>query len=590
MPIPFDLREPSVNGAPHQDATPQTIQPDRWDSLEGRIGPARDGTPDSGAQTDQNVSPADPSVKAQPIPDQVKIELGTDEFRVNAEAEATLGSASGLYSRGGYLVQVIEHKSQGRQRIRRPESAPVIRNLPQPLLREMLTRLVECVRPVKNKKGKSKTKVASLPGHVVQTIHCRGVWQNVPHLAGVVGHPVLFSDGSILATPGYDRESGLMVWLPEGLKVSVPAVPTRADVLRARDVLLDVVIDFPFKTAAHKSAWLAGLLTPLGWYAFSGSAPLTLYDANVAGAGKGLLADVSFLVVTGRQASVMGYSHNKDEMEKCITTLAMDGDEMVLLDNLGAEFGNEAIDRALTSQRQWKNRMLGVNRQYDGPINVVWYATGNNVSLLGDTPRRVLQVLLKSLMEHPEERTGFKYPNLREYVLENRGPLLSAGLTLLRAYIMAGKPNQNLTPWGSFDEWSELIRGAIVWCGMPDPGDTREELRRTAVRETGEISDLLTGIAYLDPRGNGLTVSQIVDSAKAGLVREPVLKALYNAICVLCPGENGQEVARLGSVGMKFHHLESRVFDGKCLERMDTDRREAARWRVIASAQAEKGD
>ena len=44
--------------------------------------------------------------------------------------------------------------------------------------------------------------------------------------------------------------------------------------------LSDVVCDFPFKSDAHRSAWIASLLTPLARYAFTGPAPLFLMDAN----------------------------------------------------------------------------------------------------------------------------------------------------------------------------------------------------------------------------------------------------------------------------------------------------------------------
>jgi hypothetical protein len=515
--------------------------------------------------------------KARPVAERIKVVLGTDEFRVNAEAEAALINAPGLYCRGGQLTQVVRHGGEGKQRIRRPTSAPVVRPLPQPLLREELTRLVECVRLVKVGDKVQENK-APLPGHVVQTIHCRGVWEGIPHLAGVVAHPALLPDGSILATPGYDPESGLLLWLPDGLTVDVPDEPTQEDAIRSRDALLNVVSDFPFKTEAHRSAWLAGLLTPLARHAFNGSAPLSLFDANVAGAGKGLLADVAFLVVTGRGASVMGYTNDKEELRKGITTLAMDGDEMVLFDNITGSFGNDVLDRALTSQGWWKDRILGGNSQYDGPLNVTWYATGNNVSLRGDTSRRVMHVRLESPLEHPEDREEFKYPKLRQHVRQNRGPLLSAALTLLRAYLVAGRPSQDLTPWGSFEEWSDLIRGAVVWCEMADPADTREELRNTGDPEAAAWPALLAGIEKLDPHGKGLTVSDIIlksESLGNG--------ALHEALCTICPGKGNEPIANTKSVGMTFHHHRGKITDGMALERMEG---KTVRWRVVRSQDA----
>ena len=49
-------------------------------------------------------------------------------------------------------------------------------------------------------------------------------------------------------------------------------------------------------------------------------------------------------------------------------------------------------------------------------------------------------------------------------------------MTILQGYCVAGRPSTGLTPWGSFEGWSALVRQSIVWCGLPDPGDTRQEL------------------------------------------------------------------------------------------------------------------
>ncbi len=44
-------------------------------------------------------------------------------------------------------------------------------------------------------------------------------------------------------------------------------------------------------------------------------------------------------------------------------------------------------------------------------------------------------------------------------------------LTILGAYVQAGRPSMNLRHWGSFEGWSDLVRGAVVFAGLPDPGD-----------------------------------------------------------------------------------------------------------------------
>ena len=94
----------------------------------------------------------------------------------------------------------------------------------------------------------------------------------------------------------------------------------------------------------------------------------------------------------------------------------------------------------------------------------------------GDMARRAIPIDLAPLIECPETRAGFVHPRLLEWIQHERPRLISAALTLLRAYLVAGKPPQPIAPYGSFEGWSDLIRSALVWTGMPDPCAGREGL------------------------------------------------------------------------------------------------------------------
>src|SRR5262249_5118887 len=155
-------------------------------------------------------------------------------------------------------------------------------------------------------------------------------------------------------------------------------------------------------------------------------------------------------------------------------------------------------DAALTTDR-WKDRLLGGNRVYDGPLHVCWFGTGNNVQLQADTTRRVCHIRMESTDEHPEMKTGFKYPDLRAHVLANRGRLLSAALTILRGWIVAGRPRHGLAPWGSYEGWSGVVREAVVFAGLPDPGETRLALQTTADRDAAVMRSILACLEQMDP-------------------------------------------------------------------------------------------
>ncbi|HEX4611307.1 MAG TPA: hypothetical protein VH092_24150, partial [Urbifossiella sp.] len=443
------------------------------------------------------------------------IVVDVDEHRVNAEAAVALAVEPDIYQRGGSLVHVIEHAPDPDADgvIRRPVGAPVVRELPRPLLRERLTRVASWLQ-YRGTGEDAELVPVHPPDWCVSAVHARGDWPAVRRLDAVVTYPVLLPDGRILTANGYHPGFRLLACFTPGSAVDVPDRPTRADVAAAVETLLDVVCDFPFQTPAHRAAWVAGVLTPLARFAFEGPAPWFLIDANTRAAGKGLLADVAALVLTGRRFSVMSYTHDREELRKRITSLVMEGEQLVLLDNLAGPVGNDVLDAALTSDR-WKDRILGESRTFDGPLGITWFGTGNNVQLHADTSRRVCHVRMESANERPETRTDLKYPKLREHVFQNRAELLSAALTILRGWVVAGQPTHNLTPWGSFEGWSEVVREAVVFAGLPDPGETREALQSTADRDACAMADILAGLERLDETGRGQTTADIIDRIRA---------------------------------------------------------------------------
>ena len=107
--------------------------------------------------------------------------------------------------------------------------------------------------------------------------------------------------------------------------------------------------------------------------------------------------------------------------------------------------------------------------------NALITATGNNLIFAGDMTRRALLCRMDAGMEHPEGRS-FDL-DLRTWVPANRVRLVAAGLTILRAFVVAGRPGlDRLKPFGSFEAWSNLVRGALVWLGEPDPCITRKHI------------------------------------------------------------------------------------------------------------------
>ena len=497
--------------------------------------------------------------KEQPRP---TVLIDTDEHRVVCETVAALATDKDLFHRGGILVRVLRD-NQPLDGIVRPGGSPTIQVMPAANLRERMTR---CANFVKH--GRKDQEIPAHPAAwLVSAVEARGEWPDLRHLSAVSDAPVLRADGSIWQTPGYDARTGVLFETSTSFPQVHPEVDSN-DAVAALDYLLEVVCDFHFEAPEHRAAWVAALLTPLARFAFEGPSPLFLIDANIRGAGKGLLAQSIGRIVLGREMPVSSYAHDPEEMRKRITAISIAGDRMVLLDNLEGAFGNDALDRALTSTR-WKDRILGRSEEVDLPLYSTWYATGNNVSVAADTTRRLIHVRLDVLDERPEERTGFRHPDLLAWIRQERPRLLAAALTILSAYCRCGRPDQGLVPFGSFEGWSNLVRQAVVWAGQPDPCLTRIKLSEAGDTTADSLAQLMVAWKRYDPQDQGIVVSEMLSrlypvrhllNAQDAL-DDAMRSALENMVG--CPPGKAPTPRQVGN---KLRHFRRRVLQGRYLD------------------------
>lgn len=525
---------------------------------------------------------AEPAEAAQTVErgDRPRVFIDTNEHRVVCETVSALNADPDIYQRGGILVRVVR-ATHPRDGIIRAKGSATITALPAANLRERMTRYASFTKL--DREGEEVP--AHPPVWLVSAVDARGDWPGIRHLLGVSDAPVLRADGSIWQTPGYDSATGVL-YEPATTFPEIPDGINIDDADAAVTELLDLVGDFRFESEDHKAAWVAGLLTPLARFAFEGPTPLFLIDANVRGAGKGLLAQTIGWIVLGREMPVSSYAHDSDEMRKKITAIAIAGDRMLLFDNLEGMFGNDALDRALTSTR-WKDRILGKSQEIELPLIPAWYATGNNVQVAADTTRRIIHVRLDVLAEHPEDRTGFKHPELLGWIARNRGHLLTRAITILAAYCRAGRPAQNLTPFGSFEGWSSIVREAVVWVGLPDPCRTRTRLVEAADTTGDALAQFIAAFRGYDVRDEGIVVSNLLnalyppmrDSAPRDEASNIMRAALENLVG--CPPGKTPTPRQVGN---RLRHFRRRVVSGVYLDSNPNEyNRGGAVWRLHAN-------
>lgn len=424
-----------------------------------------------------------------------EIWLGSELAHIVDEAEESLSRDPGLYVRGGQLVQAI-----GSEMDALDVSIQAIG------VHNIRVRLARCARYMRRKKDGDASQV--WPSRdIAAAVAASGSYPNLRRLDGVTSTPQLRPDGTVLQAPGYDPATALL-YIGSGIDIErVKNKPTRKDAKQAVATLFGVVEDFPFETPADRTGWLAMVLTLFCRHAVKGNVPLFLVEANIRGSGKTLLAQCAGMIASGTEHPAMPAPATDEELAKRITASAMAGREVILLDNIAGKFGWPSLDIALTSQI-WEDRILGGSTMLRIRLWITWIVTANNALFGADTLRRTQRIRLISDTDRPEGRSGFKHPDLRAWIERERPRLVHAALTILRAFTASGEA-ADVPVWGSFESWSRLVRGAIVWAGEADPFETHAKLVEHSDLKAGALSRLLETWTDVDAHAGGLTVSEL---------------------------------------------------------------------------------
>jgi len=375
-----------------------------------------------------------------------------------------------------------------------------------------------------------------VPKDVVKAIMAAETKWTFDVLEGIIEAPTMLLDGTILDKPGYDKETGLY-YDPRNMPemATIKDKPTSDDALAGLVVIDDVLDEFAFaddEGAAgdeSKSVAIAAILAA-GVRRVLPMCPAFLIDAPGQSNGKTLLADLIAMIPTGRGAGATQWANELAEQRKVITSILVAGDLVVNFDNVNAPIGGPAICAVMTAQENFKDRLLGSTKMLDLPTCVMWIFTGNNMTVRDDMSTRVLRIRLDAQCERPDLRQ-FKRKDLLAYVKSKRGQLIHAVLTILRAYIVVGRPQTSIsgkpfTVSGRFNEFSALIAGALVWLDRPDPlgsqsgvvaDDPIREARQTILRAWQEVygfDEWITAKRLKDDNGN--KVSDALDDIEIG--------------------------------------------------------------------------
>jgi hypothetical protein len=465
-----------------------------------------------------------------------------------------------LFVRSGELVRV-RCDEKGR---------PIIESLSDAILRKHLSDAANFFV----QSGKF-WKATSPPIDVVKNIFAQEGWR-FPPLSCVVEIPVLRPDGTIIDMPGYDRSTGVYYWPDRSLKVPpISKSPSPVEIQQAVDLILETIGEFPYVDDASRANAIALLLTPLIRQAIKGVVPIGLLDAVNQGTGKSLLSDVTALIPTGRTASMATMPDSEEEWRKRFTSELCSGTTIVFIDNIAGRLDSPTLASVITAWT-WKDRWLGVNKMVEVPNRATWIGNGNNIQLGGDMQRRAYWIRMNAKSPTPWRDREFKHPDLILWVIENRGRLIAAFLTLARAWYAADQPKSEIKPLGRFEEWSEMVTGIIGHAGVPGCLENLQDMYDTVDEESAEWERFLRELEALY-RGKAFTTADVVQELSWG---SSLVDALPEELANAWNDKRQSFNKRLGKA---FRSREARRY-GASHHRIERagEVRGAIQWRVLS--------
>lgn len=468
-----------------------------------------------------------------------------------------------IFQRGGQLWRVGQLPAASNEGgVQRPQGAITLQPVAKAFIQVVLSKHARFERF----DGRQKDwRQVNPPLSLSDAILARsGLWP-FPNLRGLVACPTVRSDGSLLTGQGFDDASGYYV--AHNLKVSIPSEPTLEDAKNALPFLKELLAGFSFVADVDQSVALALILTAIVRPAL-GAVPLFGITAPVRGSGKSTLMDIAAILATGRRSAVLSATADIDELDKRLAGCLLSGDPIINLDNINGTLASDLLCQAITSE-SLKIRPLGQTGQVEIGNTALVAANGNNLALAGDLSRRALLCRLDPGVERPEDRV-FEFDPVAE-ALKNRGTYIEAALMVIRGYVVAGFPKVELTPFGSFEGWANLVRSALVWAGEPDPCESR----KAVIEDDPEAGALRDMINTWWERFNR-TPKSVKEIAR--FVENEEDTPLAEAVETIAGERGGVNTRRFGR-WLKRHV--GRVVDGKKFHRLSTTSGGSAQWQII---------
>jgi hypothetical protein len=397
--------------------------------------------------------------------------------RVVDAAERELAHSRRHYQRGGLIVTVVTDPGTRETRVQEISAPALVRALAGAATWERFdARSEDWVR-------------TDPPARHATVLFDSTSYHHLPVLSGLTRQPYLRPDGSLMTAAGYDPSSG-MFGVFDAREFAIPDAPSLADAKAALALLKDLLAEFSFTSAPDLAAALSALLTAAVRPSLA-SAPMFHARAHMVGSGKSYLCELITAFATPQRATPTTFPADDEECRKLLLAELLRAPAVIEFDNLTGDLvAHKSLCTALTSEHM-SGRILGVSKTATVSTRALFLSSGNNVGPVQDMTRRCITIRLDPGCEVPAARS-FRRPDLVREVLRERGRYVAAALTIVRAWIVAGRPKADCRAMAGYGDWSDLCRQPLLWLGLADATESVfEAMAEDPDRET--LGRLLTG-------------------------------------------------------------------------------------------------
>jgi putative DNA primase/helicase len=358
------------------------------------------------------------------------------------------------------------------------------------LFTELVARSVKFTKVVG--RGDNKETVSAYPSpRLVKQVAASPVCP-LPLARGIIRTPSYDALGTLLRAPGYHSASGIFYAPPPGFVLpDIPPKPSRDDVQYAIKLWNEVVGEFPFVDDAGHAHMLALPITVLARELIKGPVPMCLVSKPVTGTGGTLLLQCIGWIVLGEPLPESSWSSDEEELRKFLTTLLMRGRPLVNLDNITYLQSKDLLSVLSGDVRE--DRRLGGNELLTIPNRAVFVGSGNNITYNEEHAGRLYVSRLDAGVENPRLRDKkFKHSNLLEWTKEHRPMLVAALLTIIQAWLDAGRPAYTSKRLAGFEAWSNVVGGILQHAQVNGFLENRDLMMNIAQRSQDEDIEFVT--------------------------------------------------------------------------------------------------